>query len=102
VLIMKTLLMGIPVSSSRVTDVFTEYGSAGSAPRCSTAWTPRAEVPLAGLARIRAFAAVPSVVGVTGHVSVPGGLRPAGMPQRKRNQHIDLDPQRPRPRGGCD
>lgn len=106
---MKLLLAGIPVSPSRMTEVFTAYGvtavaaepvSAGS---CRAAVAPRAEVPFTGLARTRAFAAVPTIDGVWGHVSLPGvvgGSRPAAMPQRKR-QHNDLDPQRPRPHGGC-
>ena len=96
---MKLLLAGIPVSSSRVTDVFTASGvPAVAASRCSAVVTPRPEVPYVGLIRTRAFAATPTSDGPTGHVS-PQVVRPAGMPQRK--QHIDLDPQRPRPRGGC-
>jgi hypothetical protein len=98
---MKLLLAGIPVTSSRVTDVLTASGvPAAAASRCSAVVTPRPEVPYAGLARTRAFAATPSSDGPTGHVS-PQVVRPAGMPQRKQDQHIDLDPQRPRPRGGC-
>ncbi|MCD2194428.1 hypothetical protein LQ327_13700 [Actinomycetospora endophytica] len=99
---MKLLLTGTPVSPSRVSDVFEAYGvQAVAASRCSAVATPRWEVPSAGLAGTRVSTVAPSTGGVTGHVWSQGGRRPAGMPQRKRNQHIDLDPQRPRPSGGC-
>jgi hypothetical protein len=94
---MKLLLTGTPVSPSRVTDVFAASGiSPLAAVRCVT---PSQEVPYAGLARTRAFAAVPvASPGARGEIS-PQGV-PSAMSQRKR-QHDDLDPQRPRPSGGC-
>jgi hypothetical protein len=95
---MKLLLAGAHVSPSRTTD-----GQGIAAARCWAAYPSVTEVPFAGLARTRAFAAVPGSGGVTGHVSserVLGG-RPAGIAQRTRRQHIDLDPHRPRPCGGC-
>ncbi|MDT7744391.1 MAG: hypothetical protein QOE59_3469 [Actinomycetota bacterium] len=94
---MKLLLAGTRVSPSRMTDV---QGLAG---HCWAAHPSVVEVPFAGLARTRAFAAVPSPGGVGGYVSserVLGG-RPAGIARRMRQQHIDLDPHRPRPCGGC-
>ena len=99
---MKLFFTGAPVSPEW-TDVSAMTASAVSPagfPRCSTLVSQ--EVPVAGLVRTRAFADVPSAYGVTGPVSpsTAPGTRPAGMPQSK--QHIDLDPQRPRPRGGCD
>ena len=93
---MKILLAGTRVSPSRLTDV---QGSA----RCWAAHPSVVEVPLAGLERTRAFAAVPTGAGVPGPVSserVLGG-RPAGTAERMRQQYIDLDPHRPRPCGGC-
>ena len=99
---MKLLTAGAPVSPSRVTDVFTAYGIApASGPRC---WQNAAEVlPFAGLLRTRAFAATPTSGSSAGDVSPQGVVvgRPFGMTPRKRQQHIDLDPQRPRPSGGC-
>ncbi len=93
---MKLLLAGTHVSPSRMTDV---HGRA----RCAAAHPSVVEVPLAGLERTRAFAAVPTGAGVTGHVSSERvlGARPAGIAERTRRQHIDLDPHRPRPCGGC-
>ncbi|HEY2222728.1 hypothetical protein [Actinomycetospora sp.] len=97
---MKLLLTGTPVSPSRVTDVCAPYGvAAASGPRC---WAPSHEgVPFAGLGRTRAFAATPITAVLAGDVSPQVGSRPVGMSPRKRQQHIDLDPQRPRPSGGC-
>jgi hypothetical protein len=93
---MKLLLSGARVSPSRMVD---GHGPA----RCSAAKASVVEVPFAGLARTRAFAAVPSTAGVAGHVSPERvlGDRPGGTAQRTRRQHIDLDPHRPRPCGGC-
>ena len=95
---MKLLLPGAPVSLSRVTDVIAVTGISPVASRCSTPYAQ--EVPFTGLARTRAFAAVPAASGVTGQISPQPGANPAPMPQRKR-QHVDLDPHRPRPSGGC-
>jgi len=99
---MKLLLAGTRVSPSRMTDVAAQ--SAALAVRSGWAAHPSVvEVPFAGLARTRAFAAVPPMAGVGGQVSserVLGG-RPAGIAQRTRQQHIELDPHRPRPSGGC-
>jgi hypothetical protein len=106
---MKLLLTGIPVSPSRVTDVFATYAVAPvSGPRC---WAPSNEgAPFAGLGRTRAYAGTPitgalpvapTTGAVAGDVSPQVGSRPVGMSPRKRQQHIDLDPQRPRPSGGC-
>jgi hypothetical protein len=98
---MKLLLAGTQVSPSRVSDV--DGVMPVDAGRCWAAHPSVVEVPFAGLARTRAFAAVPSSGGYAGHVSpdrVLGG-RPAGIAQRTRRQHIDLDPHRPRPCGGC-
>ncbi|HEY2192288.1 MAG TPA: hypothetical protein VGH76_08305 [Actinomycetospora sp.] len=96
---MKLLLTGTPVSPSRVTAVPAASGiSPLATARCSTSFLPSQEVPYAGLARTRAFAAVPVAASAWGEIS-PQGV-PSGMSQRKR-QHDDLDPQRPRPSGGC-
>ncbi len=95
---MKLLLTGTPVPPSRVVDVFAASGIWPRAPRCSTPYAQ--EVPFSGLARKRALAAVPAP-GVAGEIwpqSVPGSSL-ADMPQR--TQHVDLDPHRPRPSGGC-
>ena len=95
---MKLLLAGTRVSPSPMTDV---HGPVAGP--CWAAHPSVVEIPLVGLSRTRAFAAVPTSAGVTGHVSaehVLGG-RPAGIAQRTRQQHIDLDPHRPRPCGGC-
>lgn len=100
---MKLFFTGAPVSPEW-TDVSAMTASSAVSPagfpRCSALVSQ--EVPFAGLVRTRAFAAdVPSVDGVTGPVAprTAPGTSPAGM--RKRQQHIDLDPQRPRPSGGC-
>jgi hypothetical protein len=97
---MKQLLTGTPVSPSRVTDVFAASGIAPlAAVGCALPSLPSREFPYAGLARTRAFAAVPvASSGARAEIS-PQGV-PSGMSQRKR-QHNDLDPQRPRPSGGC-
>jgi hypothetical protein len=95
---MKLLLAGTRVSPSRMTDV-----DGPAAVRCSAAYPSSPEVPFAGLVRTRAFAAVPTPGDVAGHVSsqqVLGG-RSAGIAPSTRQRHIDLDPQRPRPCGGC-
>lgn len=96
---MKLLLPGTPVSPSRVVDVFAASGIWPRAPRCSTPYAQ--EVPFSGLTRRRAFAAVPAAPGVAGEIrpQPAPGSGPAGMPQR--TQHVDLDPHRPRPSGGC-
>ena len=98
---MKLLFTGTPVSPA--TDVFLASGIA-PAPGAGC-WQPSREVvPFAGLGRTRAFAATPTTRGSAGYVAVPSAVvdgRPAGMSPRKRHQHIDLDPQRPRPSGGC-
>jgi hypothetical protein len=96
---MKLFFTGAPVSPEW-TDVYAGRVMATVAvPRCSALVSQ--EVPFAGLVRTRAYADLPSADGVTGPVSprTAPGTRPAGM--RKRQQHIDLDPQRPRPSGGC-
>ncbi|NMO88719.1 hypothetical protein [Actinomycetospora sp. TBRC 11914] len=93
---MKLFLTGAPVSPSRVTDVIAVTGISPVASRCSTPYAQ--EVPFTGLARTRAFAAVPVVSGVRGEISPRPGANPAAMSQR---QHVDLDPHRPRPSGGC-
>ena len=103
---MELMLTGTPVSPSRVTDVFAASGmSPLAAVRCSTpalpavSALPSSEVPYAGLARTRAFAAVPAASsGAWGRIS-PQAF-PSVTSQRKR-QHNDLDPHRPRPSGGC-
>lgn len=96
---MELLTTGAPVSPSRVSDVLTVTGVTGPATwRCSASYAM--EVPFTGLARTRAFAAVPAASGVAGQISAEPGASPAPMPQRKR-QHVDLDPHRPRPSGGC-
>ena len=99
---MKLLLTGTPVSPSRVTDVYTASGIAPvPAAGC---WQPSGEVvPSAGLGRTGPYAAAPTTRGSAGDVSVRGVVagRPVGMSPRERHQHIDLDPQRPRPCGGC-
>jgi hypothetical protein len=93
---MKLLLTGAPVSPSRVSDVSTVSGTAPVAARCSAPYAQ--EVPFTGLARTRAFAAVPVASGAWGEISPLPGANPAAMRQR---QHVDLDPHRPRPSGGC-
>jgi hypothetical protein len=95
---MKLSLAGARVAPSRMVD-----GQGLVTGRCWAAHPSVVEVPSAGLTRTRAFAAVPSPAGVTGYVSserVLGG-RPADTAPRTRRQHIDLDPHRPRPYGGC-
>lgn len=100
---MKLLITGTPVSPSSKRAVAPVQGSpAVAAIRGSAYPVVRSEVPFAGLVRTRAFAAVPSTGDVAGAVSPLGGVRPAGMRRPTRNLHIDLDPQSPRSRGGCD
>jgi hypothetical protein len=96
---MKLFFTGIPVSPSRVTDVFAASGGAlASRARCAA--SPTEVVPFAGLGGTARVAPIGGRS--TGYVSVSGAsvVRPLGMSQRKRHQHIDLDP-RPRPLGGC-
>jgi hypothetical protein len=100
---MKLLLAGARVSPSWMTDGVA-YGAASvAAGRCSAAHPSLVEVPFAGLAPARANAAAPSTGDVAGHVSSERvlGDRPAGTAQRTRLQHIDFDPHRLRPSGGC-
>jgi hypothetical protein len=100
---MKLLLAGARVSPSWMTGGVA-YGAAPvAAGRCSAAQPSLVEAPFAGLAPARATAAAPSTGDVTGHVSSERvlGDRPAGIAQRTRLQHIDFDPHRLRPSGGC-
>jgi hypothetical protein len=95
---MELFTTGAPVFPSRVSDVLPVSGIAPATSRCSASYAQG--VPFTGLARTRAVAADPVASGVPGQISPEPGASPAPMSQRKR-QHVDLDPHRPRPSGGC-
>lgn len=92
---MKMLLTGTP-GLPEWTD-----GSALTAARAGSPAAPvRCSAPIPGSRGTRVSGSAPSTTSMVPPQGVPAA-RPAGVPQRKRKQHIDLDPQRPRPSGGC-